>query len=392
MKLACQYRLKPNRTQEKILATLLAVACRLYNDALAERKDAWEQERRTVTYLEQAGKLKTLRETDKEVALLNFSAAQHVLRRLDKAFRRFFKAIQSGQKVGYPRFKKPHRFRTLEFTYGDGTKIKPDERGRLRLSLQNVGLVRVIWHRPLPEPAVIKQVWVTRKVDGWSATFALEVPDERLREPLPPTGKAIGMDVGVENLLALSDGRLVDNPKWLKKIETKIAEKQRILSKKVKGSKRGKRMCRQIAKLHLKVARQRRDVYWKLAAELVREHDLICVEDLTIKGLAQGNLSKSVLDAGWSVLLTHILPDKAWRAGREVVAVPANGTSQRCARCGSPVPKDLSVRWHDCPHCRLSVHRDINSALLILTLGLERARRDGCLPSCLHEAEGESQR
>ncbi len=394
MELAYQYRLKPNRTQERHLTTLLAVACRLYNDALAERRNAWEHEGRTVTYLEQARKLKALREIDKEVALLNFSAAQHVLRRLDKAFQRFFSAVKAGQKVGYPRFKKLHRFRTLEFTYGDGTKIKPDERGRLQLYIQNVGMVKVVWHRPLPEQSVIKQVWVTRKADGWFVTFALEVPDETLRQPLPPTGRAVGIDVGVENLLALSDGRLVDNPKWLKKVETKIAEKQRIVSRKVKGSKRWKRMCRQVAKLHLKIARQRRDFYFKVATELVREYDLICVEDLNIKGLTQGNLSKSVLDASWSVFLNRILPYKAWRAGREVIYVPANGTSQTCAHCGTPVPKDLSVRWHDCPHCGFSVHRDINSALLILQLGLERARRGADYPSasCLHEAVGFSRR
>lgn len=148
MILAYQYRLKPNRTQERLLATLLGVACRLYNEALAERKKAWEQERRTVTYLDQARKLTESRKIDKEIARLNFSAAQHVLRRLDKAFRQFFRAVQAGQKVGYPRFKKPHRFRTLEFTYGDGTKIKPDERERLRLYIQNVGMIKVIWHRP----------------------------------------------------------------------------------------------------------------------------------------------------------------------------------------------------------------------------------------------------
>ncbi|MFA0749730.1 MAG: hypothetical protein SLRJCFUN_000133 [Candidatus Fervidibacter sp.] len=335
-----------------------------------------------------------MRKADKEIALLNFSAAQHVLRRLDKAFQRFFRAVKSGQKVGYPRFKKSHRFRTLEFTYGDGTKIKPDEKGQLRLDIQNVGMVKVVWHRPLPEQSVIKQVWVTRKVDGWFVTFALEVPDETLRQPLPPTGRAVGVDVGVENLLALSDGRLIDNPKWLRQVETKIAEKQRLLSRKVKGSKRWRRMCRQIAKLHLKVARQRRDFYFKLAAELVREHDLICVEDLNIKGLAQGNLSKSVLDASWSVFLNQILPYKAWRASRGVVCVPANGTSQTCAGCGALVPKDLSVRWHDCPHCGFSVHRDINSALLILKLGLGRARRDKPLTglSCLQEAVGFSRR
>jgi putative transposase len=161
LRLVYQYKLEPTKTQSGLLWRLLEIACRLYNDALKERKDAWEKEQRTVTYHEQALKLKDLRATDKELALLNFSACQHILRRLDKAFQRFFDGLKKGEKVGYPRFKKPHRFRTLEFTYGDGTKIKVDERGRLRLYVQNVGLIKVIWHRPLPEGAVIKQVWIT---------------------------------------------------------------------------------------------------------------------------------------------------------------------------------------------------------------------------------------
>jgi putative transposase len=303
LRLVYQYKLEPTKTQSGLLWRLLKIACRLYNDALKERKDAWEKEQRTFTYHKQALKLKDLRATDKELALLNFSTCQHILRRLDKAFRRFFDRLKKGEKVGYPRFKKSHRFRTLEFTYGDGTKIKVDERGRLRLYVQNVGLIKVIWHRPLPEGAVIKQVWITCKADGWFVTFALEVSEEALMKPLPKTGKAVGIDVGLENLLALSDGTLLENPRWLRATNEKIALKQQILSRKVKGSKRWRRMCRQIAKLHLKVARQRRDFYFKLANWLVREFDLIAVEDLNINGLAQGVCSKGVHDASWGVFL-----------------------------------------------------------------------------------------
>lgn len=394
MKLTYQYCLQPTKTQERLLLKLLEIACRLYNDALAERKTAWEEEKRTVSYFDQAHKLTQLRKTDKELTLLNAAASQHILRRLDKAFQKFFSGIKQGHKIGYPRFKKPYRFRTLEFTYKDGTKIKTDKHGQMKLYIQNVGLIKVIWHRFLPENAVIKQVWITRKVDGWYATFALEVPDEVLFEPLPKTGKAVGIDVGLENLLALSNETLIDNPRWLRKTEEKIATKQRILSKKVEGSKRWKRIRQQIARLHLKVARQRKDFYWKLASWLVKEFDFIVVEDLNLKGLVQGILSKSVHDASWGLFLSQILPYKAWRAGKEVVRVSPNGTSQTCARCGYPVPKDLSVRWHECPNCGFSIHRDINSAILILKLGLEQARRDdtALVLSCLQEADGFSRR
>jgi len=388
--IAYQYRLQPTKTQSRMLYWLLEIACRLYNNALAERKDAWEKEQRTVTFYEQSSKLKDLRTNDKELAFLNAKACQHILHRLDKAFQRFFDGIKKGEKVGYPRFKKPNRFRTLEFTYGNGVKIRVDGRGQQRLYVQNVGLIKVIWHRPLLEGAVIKQVWITHKADGWFVTFALEVPEEALMKPLPKTGKAAGIDVGLESLLALSDGTLVENPRWLKTTEQKIARKQQILSGKIKGSKRWKRMCRQIAKLHLKVARQRKDHYFKLANRLVREFDFIAVEDLNIRGLAQGFRSKSVHDAGWGVLLNQILPYKAWSAGKAVVKVPPSGTSQHCAMCGARVPKDLSDRQHRCSDCGFITHRDINSAILILKLGLERARGDvGSAPtSCPQETVG----
>jgi len=388
--IAYQYRLEPNKTQSRMLSRLLEIACRLYNNALQERKDAWEKQQRTVTYHEQALKLKDLRASDKELVLLNFTACQHILRRLDKAFQRFFDGLKKDEKVGYPRFKKSHRFRTLQFTYGNGAKIKTDARGRLRLYVQNVGLIKVVWHRPLPEGAVIKQVWLTHKADGWFATFALDVPEDVLMRPLPNTGKAVGIDVGLENLCALSDGTLVENPRWLEATEKKIAHKQEILSRKTKGSKRWKRMCRQIAKLHLKVARQRRDFYFKLADWLVKEFDFIAVEDLSVKGLARGFCRKSVHDASWGVFLSRVLPYKAWSAGKVVVKVPPNGTSQHCAVCGYRVPKELSDRQHCCPSCGSETHRDINSANLILKLGLERARRDvGFMPtSCLQETVG----
>jgi putative transposase len=388
--IAYQYKLEPNKTQSGLLYRLLEIACRLYNDSLKERKDIWEQEQRTVTFYEQHRKLKDLRATDKELGLLNFQVCKHILRRLDKAFQNFFRGVKRGEKVGYPRFKKPHRFRTLEFTYGNGTKIKVDKSGRLCLYIQNVGLIKVVWHRPLPEGAVIKQVWITHKADGWFVTFALEVPEEALMKPLPKTGKAIGIDVGLENLLALSDGTLLENPRWLKATEKKIAHKQQILSRKVKGSKRWKRLCNQIAKLHLKVARQRKDYYFKLANWLVKEFDLIVAEDLNIKGLAQGVCRKSVHDASWGVFLSQILPYKAWSAGKVMVKVTPNGTSQHCAVCGYRVPKELSDRQHCCSNCGFETHRDINSAILILKLGLERACRDvGIKPaSCLQEAVG----
>ena len=366
VKLAYQYRLRPTKAQERALERLLSLACDLYNAALLQRKLLWKQKRMPFAYKDQAGELKRLREEIPEFLALNFSASQHVLRRLDRTFSRFYRGRKTGQRVGYPRFKKPLRFRTLEFTYGDGVKRIPDGRGGYVLRVQNAGHIRLVWHRDLPPKAKIKQAWITKKTDGWYVTFALEAPVEAVRKPLPPTGKATGIDVGLENLLALSDGRLVDNPRWLKRAERKLAEKQRILSRKPKGSKRWRRLAKQVAKLHLTVARKRKDFYFKLAWDLVRHHDLVAVEDLNLEGLSESALAKPVHDAGWGIFLRAILPYIAWKAGREVVPVDPNGTSQTCASCGGRVPKSLSERLHVCPSCGHTAHRDVNAAQVIL--------------------------
>jgi len=373
VKLAYQYRLKPNKATESLLWRQLEIACRLYNEALAERKRVWEEEKRSLTFYDQMRWWTAKRVEDKEFAQLNHTAGGLVLLRLERAFKRFFEAIKRGEKVGYPRFKKPHRFRTIPFKYGNGTKFVRTKNGKYWLYIQNVGKVRVVYHRPIPQGSVIKQVWVTRKADGWFVTFAVEIPEEAIKKPLPPTGKAVGIDVGVANLLTLSTGEKIDNPHWLKRMEEKLRIKQQILSRKQKGSKRWKRMCRQIAKLHLKIARQRLDFYYKLAKRLVSEFDLIAVEDLSIKNLAQGTLSKEIHDASWGRFF-DILSFKASSAGRTVVKVSPNGTTQICARCGKVVPKDLSTRTHECPHCGFVADRDVNAALNILRLGLERAR------------------
>jgi putative transposase len=385
MKICYQYRLRPTRQQSDKLYNLLKIACDLYNTALEERKSAWEQRREVISYYDQARSLRDRRNKDDNLKKLNYSACQQVLLRLDRAFNRFLRGDVNRKRSGFPRFKKPTRFRTLVFIYGDGAKIHPDRAGRECIRIQNVGLVRVVWHRKLIE-GIIKQVWISLKPDGWYVTFAINVPDEVVRNILPETGKSVGIDVGIENIAVLSDGSFIENPRWFQHSEQRIAVKQRILSRKVKGSKRWRRLKKRIAKDHQKLARQRRDFFFKLADQIVRRYSIICVEKLNIKELTQGNFSKQITDAGWGVFLTGILPYKAWRAGRVVITVPGSYTSQICFWCGCLVPKSLGDREHICPECGFHVHRDLNSALVIKKLGLEQARGNESNSLCPQEA------
>jgi len=154
--------------------------------------------------------------------------------------------------------------------------------------------------------------------------------------------------VGLKVLLADSEGNTVENPRWYRVSEKTLRRKQRALCRCQKGSRRRHKAARNVAKTHLKIARQRRDFLHKTARAYVDRYAILCVEDLRVRRMGRNLcLSKSIQDASWSAFLT-LLAEKAARAARQVVRVPARFTSQRCFRCGELVPKSLSVRTHVC--------------------------------------------
>jgi putative transposase len=193
--------------------------------------------------------------------------------------------------------------------------------------------------------------------------------------PLPATDHETGIDLGIEAFATLSDGTRVFHSGWYRKAERRLKHLQRTVSRRKKGSNRRKKAVELLAKAHLKVKRQRADFHHKTALALVRENDTIYHEDLqTANMLKNHHLAKSISDAGWSQFLS-ILSFKAACAGRSVVAVPPGFTSQRCSGCGVLVTKGLLVRWHACPACGTSLHRDHNAAKNIERAG--QARRGG---------------
>jgi putative transposase len=212
---------------------------------------------------------------------------------------------------------------------------------------------------------MIKDVVLTRPADGkWFATFRLEMPTPT--SP-PHTGPAVGLDVGLYNLIALSDGTKIEAPRFYRKSEKRLAEAQRRYS--LHPSCRRRRV---LACLHAKVTRQRKDFLHKLSRFLVNTYSLIAVENLNVKGMAQGNkpgMSKSIHDAGWAMLF-RMLDYKAASAGSQIRRVPALYTSQLCFGCWAYIPKHLDVRVHNCPSCGLTLDRDVNAARVILARAL----------------------
>jgi len=280
-----------------------------------------------------------------------------VVLRVDRAFQAFFRRLREGQTPGYPRFHGRDRYNS--FTY---PQVREHGGARLDngfLALSKIGRIAVRWSRPLEGTA--KTVTISREADGWYACFSCaDVPVQ----PLPATGQETGIDLGIEAFATLSDGTRVFHPGWYRKAERALKTAQRHVSRRKKGSARRRKAVALLAKAHQRVRRQRADFHHKTALALVRANDVIYHEDLQTANMVRNHhLAKSISDAGWSAFLS-ILSFKAACAGRSVVAVTPAFTSQRCSGpgCGAIVQKGLSVRWHRCPECGTSLHRDHNAA------------------------------
>jgi putative transposase len=362
------YRLYPSKAQKRLLKSTIETCRRFYNDCLAERKTVYESEGRTVSKVEQLRRVKELKATSPYATGIHSHVFQVVVADLDKAFRAFFRRVKSGEKPGYPRFKGRDRFDSFGLKeYGNGFKLS----GR-RLKVSGVGRIAVRWHRELPsEPSTLR---IVRKADGWYACFTCEVPVV----DLPPTGKHVGLDVGIKNIITDSSGNSTDNPKWYMAGQKKLRVLQRSVSRKKKGSSTRRKSVKSLQRHHLKISRQRQDFLNKLANKLVCENDLIVLEDLQIRNLVKNQrLSKSILDAGWQYLVSK-LHGKAEEAGRVVIRVNPAYTSKSCSGCGHIFEgQKLSDRWITCPECGLSLDRDHNAAINILKRGLESLGGDG---------------
>ncbi len=348
-----KYKLMPTSDQERRLEEVLWRCRVLYNVALEQRILLWKQRGVSLSRYSQETELKDLRTEMSDYAAIHSHILQDVLARLDKTYQAFFRRVQAGQAPGFPRFQGRNRYHSFTYKeYGNGARLDNDF-----LVLSKIGRIRVRWSRPLAgEP---KTVTLSHEADGWYVCFSCaEVPVQ----PLPPTRRETGIDVGLKVFLITSDGDAVENPCHHRKAEKQLKKAQRRVSRRKQGSNRRKKAVKLLAKKHQKVQRQRRDFHHKTALTLLRTNDTIYLEDLRVANLVRNrHLAKSISDAGWAAFRT-ILEGKAAYAGRRVVAVPPAYTSQDCSGCGTRIPKSLSVRTHVCTCCGLIMDRDINAA------------------------------
>jgi putative transposase len=361
------YKYKIRRPSKRIVSEfeqILGLCRELYNAALQERREAWRICRKSVSNFDQNRQLKEIRKERPDIGQFYAMVFEECLRRVSHTYNAFFLRCKKGQTAGFPRFKGRDRYNS--FTYRQwGYKLQGN-----KLILSKLGSVRLHLSRPIKGiiknvtiKRIIKNVTIKRQADEW---FAILTVEENQSPWYPRTGDSVGIDVGIENLATLSTGEVIENPQYLRASERRLKIAQRKVSKKTLHGANRQKARKITARIHQKIANQRRDFFHKAANGIIRDFDEIAVEDLNIKGMVKNHhLAKSISDAAWNTFIT-ILTLKAESAGRRVWKVPAAFTSQDCSRCGNRVKKSLAVREHRCIACGFVAHRDHNAAINIL--------------------------
>jgi putative transposase len=355
-----KYRLRPTKRQEHLLQQVLD-ACRfVYNETLAQRKQAWEDRQASLPLYTTNKLLTQWKHAHAWLTQAHSQVLQNAQERVDLAFQAFLRRVKAGEEPGYPRFRGTHRydsftFKQFGFALQDG-----------RLKLSKIGSVKLTVHRPIS--GTIKTLTIRRTAtDKWFACFSVEVQPV----PLPMSAKATGIDVGLEHFATLANGQHIPNPRFFRTDEKALAKAQRRLSKAEHGTPDRAKWRKVVARIHERIANRRRDFCHQESRKLVNTYGTLAFEGLQIRTLLRnGPLTKSIADAAWGQFV-HITTYKAEEAGRCVVQIDPRHTSQLCSRCGQQVQKSLSTRFHQCPSCGLRLQRDHNAAINILRLGLE---------------------
>jgi len=390
------FRLKVRPAERERLGHLLAMQRHLYNAALQERIDVYGKIGKSISYIDQCKSLTQVRADDPEgYGALPVNLSRGTLSVLDRAMQSFFRRVKSGDTAGFPRFRSMSRWSSLSFKEMSGLGISKTCTSFTFAGLG--GFIRIVRHRQLPEGAVPKAAVIRETALGWELSLLVAIPLGNAEAWLPMEANEkpdIGIDVGIESFLTTSEGEHFAPLNPGRGCAGEKRSLQRSLSRKKKGSVRGRRARKRLAKHAAHEALARKDHAHKVSAMLVKRFRCIAVEDLTLKNMtrsAKGSveepgenvkqksgLHRSLLDQGLGDFIFK-LAYKAEYAGGKVIEVNPRGTSQQCSGCGTIVEKKLSQRFHDCPHCKLKLHRDHNAARNILF----RAAREDKIPARL---------
>lgn len=366
MRKTYQYRIYPTKRQARLLESQLEDCRWLYNKLLEQRKTRWEEHQQGISLYDQQATFGILKDLRPTLANVHSQVLQNVAVRIDLAFKAFFRRARAGEKPGYPRFKGYGRYDSLTFpqVQTGGCAIKD---GRLKVS--KVGQIKIIQHRPLK--GTPKTATLTRTSTGkWFVCFSCEVEPKRL----PQNEAAVGIDVGLSVFAALSDGQVIENPRFFRKEEKELAKVQRKLSKETKGTPARKFRRKAVARVHERIGNKRDNFSHQHSRTIVNQFGTIAVEDLHVNRMVHNHcLAKSIADAAWSAFF-NMLGSKAAEAGYLLIKVNPAYTSQDCSGCGHRQKMPLSQRVYNCPCCNQVKDRDLNASINIKRIGLDSLR------------------
>lgn len=374
--LTYEFKLKPTKKQTEDIEHILLVCRKVWNYALREKKD-WIQSRKCrvdacsleyeyiinpsepfPSYQTQAKRLTEAKKDNEELKSVNAQVLQQVLRNLEKSFENM-----RARNFGFPRFKNSARMRSFVFPQLKGEILKKNQ-----IKLPQLGWVKFRLSRPIPDGFAIKQARIIRKASGYFVQLVIQsdvkIPD------VPFHGYSLGIDIGLDQFLATSDGELVARPKFFKSLHRKLQLLQRRLKFKKLGSNNRRQLNQQIARLHQKISDTRKDFHFQTAHKLCEQAGAIFVEDIDFRAWAKGMLGKHTLDAGFGQFF-NILSYVCWKTDTYFAKVDKNYTSQICPNCGCHTgKKTLDTRVHNCPECGYTTHRDIAAAQVIRNRGV----------------------
>ena len=357
MKQRWAFRCYPTDEQAKALAQTFGCVRFVYNWGLDQRTKAFQRGER-MNYAQTSAALTQLKKQPETAWLNDVSSVptQQALRNLQTAFANFFE-----KRTGYPSFKRKDGKQSAEYT----RSAFKFELGNQRLLIAKLGPLKVKWSKHIPvDPTTVT---IIRKPSGkYFVSLVVDVQPA----PLPETGQSVGVDFGISRLATLSTGERIANPKYLNRYQRRMKRQQQALARKVKGSNRYKRQKQRVAVLHEKIANSRKDTAAKLAWSLVSRFDVICVEDLNLRGMVKNHsLARSLSDAGIGNAI-RMIETKAAMHGKTVVKIDRwFPSSKMCSECGALQEQmPLSIREWTCA-CGASHDRDENAARNILAVG-----------------------